>query len=197
LAIDDCEFGLHPHQGFEIMTFVLEGKVTHYDTATKVWTPLQTGDFQVIQSNKGIAHQERIAKGTRSFQIWFDPNFHEAIKEKPAYIDYYSQDFLPQIENGIETITYVGEQSKAFVMTPHLTIKKLTFNEQTKISLPLEVGSSYTFYVLSGNGMVNRQQIEKNDAIRISDTSNLEIDFTGELFYIQTATEFDYKSIWT
>jgi quercetin 2,3-dioxygenase len=197
VAIDDCEFGLHPHEGFEIMTFVLEGNVTHYDTATKVWTPLQTGDFQVIQSNKGIAHQERIAKGTRSFQIWFDPNFHEAIKEKPAYIDYHSQDFQPQVENGIETITYVGIQSKAFVMTPHLIIKKLTFNEQTKISLPLDVRSSYTFYVLSGNGLADREQIEKNDAIRISNTTNLEIEFTGELFYIQTPTQLDYKPVWT
>jgi quercetin 2,3-dioxygenase len=70
-AIDQCEFGLHPHEGFEIMTFILEGNVAHYDTATKVWTPLETGDFQVIQSNSGIQHQERINKGTRNFQIWF------------------------------------------------------------------------------------------------------------------------------
>ena len=197
VALDDCEFPLHPHKGFEIMTFILDGKVTHYDTATKIWTHLETGDFQVIQSNRGIQHQERIAKGTRSFQIWFDPNFQEAIKQNPAYVDYHQKDFELVIENEIKTTTYIGGQSKAFVMTPHLTIKKLTFDNQTKTSLPLDINCSYTFYVLRGGGLVENQQIMKDDAIRLSNTQQLDINFTGELFYIKTPTQFDYKPVWT
>ncbi len=196
VALEDCEFGLHPHEGFEIITFILDGQVTHFDTASKIWTPLETGDFQVIQSNKGIQHQERIAKGTRSFQIWFDPNFHEAIKQNPAYVDYHSKDFETVIENEIKTITYVGEHSKAFVMTPHLTIKKLIFDKQTKTSLQLDSNCSYTFYVLSGSGLADNQEIAKDDAIRLSNTQKLDIDFTGELFYIQTSTQLNYKQVW-
>jgi redox-sensitive bicupin YhaK (pirin superfamily) len=197
VALDDCEFGLHPHEGFEIMTFILEGQVTHYDTASKVWTPLETGDFQVIQSNKGIQHQERIKKGTRSFQIWFDPNFYEAIKQKPSYVDYHQNHFKPEIENGIITTTYVGGHSKAYSLTPHLNIKKLTFDEQTKTILHLDSNSSYTFYVLNGYGLAHNNQIEKDDAIRLSNIKQLDIDFTGELFYIQTPTQLDYKPVWT
>ena len=196
VALDDCEFGLHPHQGFEIMTFILDGKVSHFDTASKVWTPLETGDFQVIQSNKGIQHQERIAKGTRSFQIWFDPNFYESIKLNPNYTDYHSNDFTTVTENGIKTISYVGERSKAFAMTPHLTIKKLVFDKQTKVSLLLDVNSSYTFYVLKGSGLATNQIIEKDDAIRIFDTAHLDLDFEGELFYIQTTKVPDYTVVW-
>lgn len=195
-ALDDCEFGLHPHEGFEIMTFILDGNVKHYDTATKVWTPLTTGDFQIIQSNKGIQHQERIAKGTRSFQIWFDPNFYEAVKQQPTYVDYHSKDFETEIENEMITTTYVGGNSKAFVMTPHLTIKKLLFNHRTKTSLQLDPNYSYTFYVLSGSGLADNQQITKDDAIRIANTQQLEIDFVGELFYIQTPAKLNYKQIW-
>lgn len=117
-AIDQCEFGLHPHEGFEIMTFILEGNVTHYDTATKVWTPLETGDFQVIQSNSGIQHQERITNGTRNFQIWFDPNFYDAVKKVPSYTDYHSKDFKPIIENGIKTIHIT-----ALLASPSLVVK--------------------------------------------------------------------------
>jgi quercetin 2,3-dioxygenase len=197
IAIDDCEFGLHPHEGFEIMTFILEGNVTHFDTATKVWTPLTTGDFQVIQSNSGIQHQERVAKGTRSFQIWFDPNFYEAIKLKPTYADYHSKDFETIIENGIKTITYVGGHSKAFAMTPYLTIKKIIFDIQLKTSLQLDSNFSYTFYVLNGQGLADNQLLAKNDAIRISNTNKLEIDFKGELFFIATPTNLAYKPIWT
>ena len=197
IALEDCEFELHPHEGFEIITFILDGQVTHFDTASKVWTPLVTGDFQVIQSNRGIQHQERIAKGTSSFQIWFDPNFYEAIKQNPAYVDYYSKDFETIIENEIKTITYIGGHSKGIVMTPHLTIKKLTFDNQTKTSLQLDSNFSYTFYVLSGSGLADNQQIAKDDAIRLSSTQQLDIDFLGELFYIQTPTQLAYKPVWT
>lgn len=53
-------FALHPHQGFEILTFIFEGQIDHYDTKTNVWTPLKAGGFQVIQSNSGIQHQEKL-----------------------------------------------------------------------------------------------------------------------------------------
>jgi redox-sensitive bicupin YhaK (pirin superfamily) len=196
VAIDDCEFGLHPHEGFEIMTFIIEGQVTHYDTASKVWTPLETGDFQVIQSNKGIQHQERITKGTRSFQIWFDPSFYDAVKLTPSYIDYHSKDFKSVEIDGIKTVSYIGEDSSTKALTPNLTIKKLTFDNQTKKEIALNASMSYTFYVLNGKGLAAHQAIEKDDAIRISNTTNLQIDFQGELFYIETPTEIEYKPIW-
>jgi redox-sensitive bicupin YhaK (pirin superfamily) len=117
------------------MTFILDKQVTHFDTASKVRTPLETGEFQVIQFNTGIQHQERISKGiSSSFQIWFDPNFQEAVKQNP-YVDYHTNDFETVIENEIETVTYVGGHSKAFAMTPHLKIKKITFNNQKKTHL--------------------------------------------------------------
>jgi len=196
VAVDDCEFGLHPHEGFEIMTFILEGEVAHYDTATKVWTPLKTGDFQVIQSNKGIQHREKITKEAKVFQIWFDPNFYEAIKLTPGYIDYHSKDFLPKVENEILTTTYIGEESAAKVLTPNLTIKKLMFDKQTNTEIGLNESMSYTFYVLSGKGFAHNQPVEKDDAIRISNTNKLDIDFQGELFYIETPTKLNYIPVW-
>lgn len=196
VALDDCEFGLHPHEGFEIMTFVIEGKITHYDTASKIWTPLTSGDFQIIQSNSGIKHQERIEKGTRSFQIWFDPNFYKVIKDKPEYIDYHNKDFYPKSENEISTITYVGKNSISKVITPNLTIKKLIFDKPTRTSIQLNDLMSYTFYVLSGEGVLNDQKIEKNDAFRINNNQKLDFDFQGELFYIETPSILNYKPIW-
>ena len=195
-TLQNIEFGLHPHEGFEIMTFILEGNISHYDTATKVWTPLSTGDFQIIQSNSGIQHQERIEKGSRAFQIWFDPHFYQAIQKKPTYSDYRSQDFLPKLEHGLNTITYIGEGSIAKSITPGLSIKKLLLETKTKTSITLKEDSSYTFYILSGEGKIGHLLVEKDDAIRINHSSVLEIDFQGELFCIQTPAKPDYKPIW-
>ncbi|EHQ29480.1 pirin family protein [Mucilaginibacter paludis] len=198
-AIDQCEFGLHPHEGFEIMTFILEGSVAHYDTATKVWTPLEAGDFQVIQSNSGLQHQERITKGTRNFQIWFDPNFYETVKKAPSYTDYQSKDFKPIIENGVKTIIYVGKGSIADVLTPGLSIKRLFFDQKSKYNLQLNKSSSYTFYVLKGDTLINGNALTTDDAVRISNLENLEVEFEidGELFYIETPSVPNYKTVWS
>lgn len=193
---ENCEFGLHPHEGFEIMTFLFEGTIEHYDTATKVWTPLNEGDFQIIQSNSGIQHQEKVAKNSRAFQIWFDPNFYEAVKLTPSYIDYHSKDFQPKEIDGIKTVNYIGKDSSVKALTPNLTVKKLIFDKQTKTNISLNQNMSYTFYVLNGQGLADNQAIEKDDAIRISDATKFPLDFQGELFYIETPTKLEYKQVW-
>jgi len=191
-----CEFGLHPHEGFEIMTFLFEGTIEHYDTATRVWTPLNAGDFQIIQSNSGIQHQEKVTKGSRAFQIWFDPNYHVAVKLTPSYIDYHAKDFQPKNQEGILTTTYVGDESIAKSLTPGLRIKKLTVAEKLKTTLVLNDANCYTFYVLNGQGTIDGKQVERDDALRIFNALELEIDFQGELFYIETPDQLDYKPVW-
>lgn len=193
---EPCEFGLHPHEGFEIMTFLWEGRIEHYDTATKVWTPLEAGDFQIIQSNSGIQHQEKVHKNSRAFQIWFDPNFYKAIELKPSYVDYSSQDFSPKNEAGILTTTYIGEESKALALTPNLTIKKMTFADNKQMKITLKPEMSYVFYVLKGNGTIENQSIEIDDSVRISNTKELDIHFQGDLFYIELPTLMEYKAVW-
>ena len=104
----DCEFGLHPHEGFEIMTFVLDGENAHYDTETGRWISLRKGDFQVIRSGAGLEHAERIAKGTRAFQMWFDPDVSRAIAQAPEYEDHLAADIATVAEGSVTITEYVG-----------------------------------------------------------------------------------------
>ena len=198
MAFDDCEFGLHPHKGFEIITFIFEGQVTHFDTASNVWTPLHKGDFQVIQTGSGIQHAEKIANGTRSFQIWFDPNFNEAIKNKPLYKDYRSEDFKSTKEGEIEIIDYVGGRSKVKLATEGVSIKKISSQGISKYSLALEPDSHYAFYILSGNVFVNGLPAQENDVAKISHDTNAVFAFNGagEIFIMQIPLTLPYKVIW-
>ncbi|MFN9998122.1 MAG: pirin family protein [bacterium] len=195
-VVEDCEFGLHPHQGFEIMTFLFEGGIEHYDTATKVWTPLSAGDFQIIQSNSGIRHQERIKKGSRAFQIWLDPNFKQALNLSPGYTDYHIEDFTSQHKEGYAELIYVGEGSKAHTLTPQVSIKKISFETHGEIKIPLDNQVCYTFYALNGSGTISDHRLEKDDAVRIDHTDNISVSFTGELFYIGTPNRLSYQTVW-
>ncbi len=108
VAHETAEFPLHPHEGFEIMTFVLGGTVEHYDTATKVYTPLNAGDVQAIQAGSGVSHSERITKGSELFQIWFDPDFSKSLSKNATYKDYQKISFESSstIQNLDEKSTY-------------------------------------------------------------------------------------------
>lgn len=195
-AIESIEFPLHPHQGFEIMTFVLRGSQQHYDTETNRWVSLNEGDFQIIKSNCGIYHAEKLNKGTSSFQIWFDPNFKESLKQKPSYNDFKAADFEPQIKDGFKAITYVGEDSAADVLTPGIVIKKLMFEAKTTTELSLDDNKSYTFYLIKGNGRVDDKDVEEDDAVRLSGEKELKIEVKGDLFMIETPTQIGYELAW-
>ena len=61
--------GLHPHQGFEICSFILKGNINHFDTKQNKWIPLSKGDVQIIRSGNGISHAEEIKDHSEIFQI--------------------------------------------------------------------------------------------------------------------------------
>jgi len=95
--------GLHPHRGFEICSFILKGKVRHFDTLLNKWIILDQGDVQVIKAGKGISHSEELDSNTEIFQIWFDPNIQNSLYEEPSYKDYKSSEFKTIERNNIIT----------------------------------------------------------------------------------------------
>ena len=82
---DNAIIGLHPHRAFEIMSFVIDGELGHYDTGGHEEL-LYYGDVQIMQTGSGISHEERFNKeGTSIFQIWFEPNLDETIRQPAVY----------------------------------------------------------------------------------------------------------------
>jgi quercetin 2,3-dioxygenase len=167
VATDDCEFGLHPHEGFEIMTFILEGENAHYDTATRQWTPLRKGDFQVIRSGSGLSHAERIKKGTHAFQIWFDPNLRAAVARPPAYTDYRGEQFTPIDDDGVVTTHYIGGNSVASAATERLSIKKIELTRAGETVITPGAGQRCTLYLLDGRAAVLGMEMAPNDVVNV------------------------------
>ena len=73
IAKKDSTIGLHPHQGFEIMSFVLDGEIKHFDTKANEWKPLQKGDAQIIRSGNGISHSEFMGRRSSKNTKWRTP----------------------------------------------------------------------------------------------------------------------------
>ncbi|MFI0740847.1 pirin family protein [Streptomyces sp. NPDC021100] len=67
-------FDEHPHRDVEIVTWVVEGELTHEDSAGHVVT-VRPGDVQWLSAGAGVRHVERNASGVplRFVQMWLDP----------------------------------------------------------------------------------------------------------------------------
>ena len=133
--------GLHPHQGFEICSFVLKGNINHFDTKQNKWIPLKEGDVQIIRSGNGISHAEEIDGNSEIFQIWFDPDLSKSLKKEASYDDYSSKDFKLIYKMNRSFKVIVGEGSPMHMDSENVCINEHYLNEG---SHSFEIGKDLT-----------------------------------------------------
>ena len=189
-ANNESTIGLHPHKGFEIMSFVLSGSIDHYDTKINKWLTLKKGDVQLIKSGSGIYHSEKLHKHSSIFQIWFDPNISKSITNPPQYQDFKSNNFK---FDGIRKY-YVGNNSPIKLDSENIQIFKLKISKYTILSVPDTL--VYSIYCLNNSFKLNNMTIKKNDFIIICDEKNVTISVKTpiELFVISSSKFVSYKT---
>ena len=194
VASETAEFPLHPHEGFEIMTFVFRGSLEHYDTATKVWTPLGAGGVQVIQAGSGVQHAERIIKGTELFQIWFDPDFSKTLKKEAAYQDYQAAEFRHETDDGVQRTSYLKEKGPVYFETEGIEIEKIGFDAGVYVE-PTDSRATYSYYLLNGEITINDELVTKDSFLVLNEIESItfSVDDKAELFVIKSPSKIDYK----
>ena len=192
-AKETSEFPLHPHEGFEIMTFVFKGSIEHFDTATKVWTPLNEGGVQVIQAGSGVKHAERIVKGSQLFQIWFDPDFSKSMLKDAAYKDYKHEAFITESTAGVQVLNYLGKDAPMYFETQGLEVNKRIF-EAGIYKERHDKNYTYSYYLLDGGVRINGTVLDKDGFLAIDETEEIEYEVSqnAELFMIKSPTKVEY-----
>ncbi|MFN0014629.1 MAG: pirin family protein [Saprospiraceae bacterium] len=194
-AVKDSTIGLHPHQGFEICSFVLAGEIRHYDTKLREWRTLHAGDVQIIRSGNGISHSEWMGKDAEMFQIWFDPNLAKTLEKPASYDDYRASDFPVATNNGVLTQTIVGTGSPFRMDTPGVEVHRLTIGSGAH-TLPLDSANVYSAYMLAGEATFNGLVAEQFDFVLLHTETALELVCTtgAEVFLISSPAEPGYQT---
>lgn len=185
----------HPHQGFEIMSYVIEGKISHYDTKYDRWLDLGAGDAQVIRAGNGISHAEKVLPGGDFFQIWFDPDLTKSIKKEASYSDIKKEEFpIKKLANGTAR-TIIGEGSPMEIDSEGITITELS-DVSGSWEMTLDKNYLYTVYIIKGEGQSSNGLLSTNDFLVVKDEELLNIDFTTEarLFVVQSPIEVSYRT---
>ncbi len=187
--------GEHPHEAFEILTFVLEGEIEHFDSHSNDWKKLSAGDVQIIRAGSGLSHAERFFPGSHIFQIWFDPELQSAMMRAPSYNDYAKSTFpILSFSGGKETI-FRGDTAPLDMNTEGALIKEYTL-ELGKHRLALEEHFDGVGFLRKGKASINEKVLNAEDGFRVlGETSlNLEVTEPCKLFLIQVPTQLSYLS---
>ena len=151
----------HPHRGFETVTYMLEGKMRHKDSAGNEGL-LENGGVQWMTAGRGVIHSEMPEQENglmKGFQLWVNLPSHLKMS-KPSYKDFTLSE-IPFIQKkGLLIKVIAGEfgQIKGAVQKPHTLPQYLDIHFQnTKtepFSFPLEKTKNAFIYVYEGAARV-------------------------------------------
>lgn len=157
--------GVHPHRGFETVTIVYQGEVSHRDS-TGQGGVIGPGDVQWMTAGAGILHEEFHSEAfsqrggvMQMVQLWVNlPREHKMTR--PAY-QAISNARIPRIslDNDAGTLRPIagdvdGQRGPATTRTP-MQIWDLRLNPGTSCQLELSPGWTSALVVLEGAVSVN------------------------------------------
>ncbi|PCJ81681.1 MAG: hypothetical protein COA49_04000 [Bacteroidetes bacterium] len=194
-ALEEGTFPMHPHEGIEILTFVFEGGLEHFDTASNAWTPLNADAVQHIKAGSGIQHSEKYLKGSRAFQIWFNPDYSKSLKKNPYYKDYPAQLFNWVKEGELEVKSYVGKGSPIQTDASGISVKRYKI-PAGQHSFNLDANSFHSLYVMEGEINIMGSDMRKDSFTKVSGITKIDLiaKSKSELFILKSPIDSGYDN---
>jgi quercetin 2,3-dioxygenase len=154
-------FDVHPHRGIETVTYVMEGKLEHYDNKTGGKDELLPGDAQWMTAGRGVIHKEDPAEGhtVHSLQLWVNLPSTEKMTE-PRYQNLRSGSMPVRIEEGAKVVIFSGSSGEVQSNTKNVVpITMVEMQLEPGASVVQELPGSYNgfFFVLEGEGNFGRE----------------------------------------
>ncbi|XP_014497105.1 pirin-like protein [Vigna radiata var. radiata] len=145
----------HPHRGFETVTYMLEGGITHQDFAGHKGT-IRAGDVQWMTAGRGIIHSEMPAEeNNKGLQLWINLSSRDKMIE-PNYQELPSENIPTAERDGVEVRVIAGEsmgvQSPVYTRTPTMF---LVFSMMPGSEWHQSIPESWNcfVYVIEGEGV--------------------------------------------
>ncbi len=165
-------FDTHPHQNMEIISYIVDGEITHKDSMGNSET-LKRGEVQYLSAGEGIYHSEynkNKNKDLRLLQIWVLPPKTNLPKLYGSY-----KFKKEQSENKLLNIVS-SQKGKAEVkihQDVNFYVSKL---EQSKIlEFNIKEKRQIYFVQIEGSSTINGLELNKGDAMEIIKESKIDI----------------------
>ncbi|PBI87381.1 Quercetin 2,3-dioxygenase [Variovorax boronicumulans] len=164
--------GQHPHRGFETVTIVYKGEVSHRDSTGQGGT-IGPGDVQWMTAGAGILHEEfhseaftRDGGELEMVQLWVNlpakdkmaaPGYQAIVDAQIPSVP------LPEGAGSVRVIAgdYLGHKGPARTFTP-IDVWDLRLNQGAQVTLPVPEGHTAAVVVLRGTVQVNGETVVRD-----------------------------------
>lgn len=162
-------FPTHPHREMEIVTYVLDGELTHKDS-TGGRGVIHAGEVQRMTAGTGVAHSElnNSDQPVRLLQMWVLP---EQARLTPGY---EQKQFTQEAKVGrLLPIASGQDLPEAVKVHQDVTFYVSTIRPGDQLSHAMKPGRRAFLYVIDGEITVNEHQLSTGDQARITDETTL------------------------
>lgn len=169
-------FDRHPHQDMEIVSYVVSGTLTHWDSATNIEDELGRGHVQTVTAGNGVWHSELNNQDDRCrfLQIWILP------PEKGLPVRYENHKYQPEDRQN-QLLQIVGNLSNKDEIPLHLNqdinmfVSELT-QKNAEVSYTLKAGRQAYLNNIEG-------ELKVNGVDTLVERDSMEIDGPVELAF--------------
>jgi len=173
-------FSTHPHKDMEIVSYILDGELTHKDSTGNT-EKLLRGYVQAISAGTGVYHSE-INEGSeqcRLLQIWVYPN------EKNLPVSYTINKVNPEErENKLLQIissTSKPEDAKLNINQDFSVYVSELNDKDTEINFTVGEDRQIYLYSFEGSIMINNEIVlEEMDSLKLWEKTDLSIKLNSE-----------------
>lgn len=171
-------FPTHPHRGFEIVSYMLDGAMAHDDSMGNASTA-RAGDAMRITTGSGMRHSEMPADDAAcsGLQLWIDlPREEKGVE--PSYQE-ASGDALPTTDvSGATVTTVVGPGSPLTLHTP-VIYRDVRVTDTWEWAV--DDGWNGFCYAVSGDGCVGDEALLESQFVLVDGGGSLTLSTDSEL----------------
>jgi redox-sensitive bicupin YhaK (pirin superfamily) len=156
-------FDTHPHKDMEIISYVVNGELTHGDNMGNKNT-ITRGQVQYMSAGTGVYHSEHNLSTdlSRFLQIWIFPDRRDHI---PAYGDYRfnwedrHNQWLPMVSS--------KSGDAPIKINQDANIYSLELSKGGEIAFPVKEGRQAYLVQIEGSSSINNIELSSQDALEI------------------------------
>lgn len=163
-------FPPHPHENFEIFSYVLEGALQHKDSMGN-GSVVEAGGVQYMTAGRGVQHSEYNPSSdsrVRFLQIWLEP------KVRGADPRYATLDIQPADKEGKLKLFLSEDGRDGSIKTLAGTdAYAATVNGDQRIAFDLAAGRRAWLQVAEGSLTVNGQSLRRGDGLAFTESGSI------------------------
>ncbi|MFM8547537.1 MAG: pirin family protein [Betaproteobacteria bacterium] len=166
-------FGMHGHRDMEIITYVLDGAITHQDNMGNIST-IRAGNVQRMSAGTGVMHSEHNrerAVTTHMLQIWISParaGIAPSYEERP--VDEAAR------RGKLALIASGDGLNGSMCICQDVRLWAGCFDGSESAQIPIGAGRRAYVHVARGALRANGQRLEAGDAAKLSGEPLLVLD---------------------